>query len=94
VSAPGEVGPVVACAGCARAIRFVTTTAGRQMPVDAPRIAVWIAPTRPPGPLPASVTLLNLEGVVRRGFATGEPGAFVEGYRPHWIDCPASRRFR
>ena len=72
------------CKGCGWEIRWITTAAGKHMPVDAER--VHFTPAGGPD------TFVTDQGKIVRGYK-GRSGTEV-GYVPHWASCPAAGYFR
>lgn len=93
------------CAGCKAIIRWLTTRAGKAMPVDPDRLTEWLV-TRDEAPEafanigPGTARLLTLvtpEGHVITGYQGSvlTPGAHeVVGYVPHWATCPKAKDFK
>lgn len=71
--------PTIKCKRCGATIRFVRTTKGALMPLDAE-------------PTPKGNVILNQAGVAVV-FAR-PPLAFTIRYMPHWATCPAAKEFR
>ena len=72
------------CKGCNAEIVYVKTTAGKFMPCEIKkRTSDTLKPTQ---------ILVSGEGEVFSVRAL-EPDEVIEGYEPHWGNCPARKRF-
>ena len=77
------------CRGCGAPIEWITTAAGRSMPVDPEPVFIIEGA--------GSDRFVTDEGEVvagRRALPEEEGPACAVGFVPHWKTCPAADRFR
>lgn len=73
------------CKGCGAEIRFLGTTAGKKMPVNAEPVTYELDPN-------GAHTFLAPNGSVERGKLV--VAGSRTGYVPHWVTCPKANDFR
>ncbi len=89
----GDLSAPTGCRACRAPIRFITTTAGKHMPVESSPTEGWLRPANGPG----VVVVVDLTGKTHRGrpCSPAEPGArLIQGYTPHWGNCTGAVHFR
>lgn len=83
------------CRGCHAKIRFITTTAGKPMPVDPEPLQEWVTDA-PRGTAP-KITLVTSDGRMETGWQASvivSGSRSIEGYVPHWATCPKAKDFK
>ena len=87
------------CKGCKAVIRWITTPAGKSMPVDPELLSEWVVDDPKPLPVPHHrITLLSSDGKrMQNGYQCSvlTPGSHqIEGHVPHWATCPKAKDFK